>query len=122
MDAKPKPKQKPEVESKPNLAVVKATSLFGDSHEALAQRIGSTQGFVWQWANGKRPVPPEMCTAIECATGGEVTCEELRPETRWGRVPDPDWPWHPRGRPVVEVKHEVCAAGDMPAPPEGAKS
>jgi DNA-binding transcriptional regulator YdaS (Cro superfamily) len=120
MEAKPKSKQrqKEKPETDPNPAVVKATSLFG-SHEALAQQIGSTQGFVWQWANGTRPVPHEMCTAIECVTGGQVTCEELRPDARWGRVPDPKWPWHPKGRPVVEVKHNVCAAVDMPAQSKG---
>lgn len=30
------------------------------------------------------------------------TCEELRPDV-WHRVPDKSWPWHPKGRPLVDV-------------------
>ena len=48
-----------------------------------------------------RGVPPEECPAIERATSGAVTCEELRPNVRWARIPDPSWP-HPSGRPVVD--------------------
>jgi DNA-binding transcriptional regulator YdaS (Cro superfamily) len=101
----------------PNRAVEKAVSLLG-RQELLAEAVGTKQTFVSAWARGARPVPNEFCTAIECVTKGAVTCEELRPGVRWGRIPDPDWPWHPQGRPVVEVKHDVCAADAMPTPHE----
>jgi DNA-binding transcriptional regulator YdaS (Cro superfamily) len=35
---------------------------------------------VHQWARGIRPIPAERCPDIERATGGAVTCEELRPD------------------------------------------
>ncbi|HIB1403542.1 TPA: transcriptional regulator [Salmonella enterica subsp. enterica serovar Muenchen] len=36
-----------------------------------------------QWANGVRQIPAERCPEIEKATGGAVTCEELRPDVDW---------------------------------------
>ena len=46
----------------------------------LAEILRVTPGAVSQWANGTRPVPPTRCRAIEAATDGRVTCEELRPD------------------------------------------
>lgn len=69
---------------------------------ALARIIGITPGAVSQLLSGARPVPPDRCPAIERATGAKVTCEELRPDVRWQRVPDTDWP-HPGGRPCIDV-------------------
>lgn len=70
----------------------KAITQFG-GQSALARAIGVTQGAVWQWANGKRPIPPEQCSAIETATAGQVRCEEFYPNMKWirdarGRVTD----------------------------------
>lgn len=64
-----------------------------------------------QWLTGLRRVPPDRCPAIERATGGQVTVDELRPDVRWVRVPDPTWP-HPDGRPAIDV---VPSAGETPA-------
>ena len=50
---------------------------------ALGRAIGVTPVLISQWANGHRPVPAERCPAIEKATSGEVTCEELRPDVDW---------------------------------------
>lgn len=36
-----------------------------------------------EWRTGVRPVPAERCPEIEKATGGAVTCEELRPDVDW---------------------------------------
>ncbi len=36
-----------------------------------------------QWKTGVRRVPAERCPAIEQATDGAVTCEELRPDVLW---------------------------------------
>jgi DNA-binding transcriptional regulator YdaS (Cro superfamily) len=54
-----------------------------------------------QWACGSRPIPAERCPAIEQATDGEVTCEEMSPTEPWRRIPDKTWP-NPKGRPVLD--------------------
>lgn len=64
---------------------------------------------VWQWARGARRVPSGKCAAVEVATKGEVTVEELRPDLPWARIPDPSWP-HPNGRPVVDQARAVIEA------------
>jgi DNA-binding transcriptional regulator YdaS (Cro superfamily) len=46
----------------------------------------------------KGRIPPERCPAIELGRP-DWPCERLRPDVKWARVPDPDWP-HPGGRPV----------------------
>lgn len=68
---------------------------------ALARLINAKQQEIWNWANG-RPVPADRCPALERATAGRVTCEELRPDVAWQRVADSDWP-HPGGRPCIDV-------------------
>lgn len=57
---------------------------------------------------GKTPqryIPLEAAPLIEVLTNGEVTCEELRlhirPGLKLGRMFDPSWVWHPKGRPVI---------------------
>lgn len=60
-----------------------------------------------RWARGERPVPTERCPAIERATAAQVTCEELRPDVVWVRVPDAGWP-HPGGRPCIDVAAPVA--------------
>lgn len=49
----------------------------------LARTLGVSAVLVSQWATGARPVPSSRCPAIERATGGAVTCEELRPDVDW---------------------------------------
>lgn len=68
----------------------------------LARDVGVSPPLIWQWLSGQRPIPPDRCPAIERASGGKVSCEELRTDVRWLRVPDPDWP-HPQGRPCIDV-------------------
>ncbi len=46
----------------------------------LASAIDVNPVLVSQWRNGVRQVPAERCPDIERATGGLVTCEELRPD------------------------------------------
>ena len=70
--------------------------------QRLAQAIGAHGPDVSMWASGSRPVPLERCPQIERSTGGAVTCEELNPELNWRRIPDPTWPWHPDGRPLID--------------------
>lgn len=47
----------------------------------LSAAIGVPSQNVWNWR--KRRVPAEHCPAIEKATGGEVRCEDLRPDIDW---------------------------------------
>lgn len=54
----------------------------------LARSLGVTQVMVSQWRYGIKQVPAERCPAIEKATGGEVRCEELRPDIDWGYLRD----------------------------------
>jgi DNA-binding transcriptional regulator YdaS (Cro superfamily) len=68
----------------------------------LSAAIGAHSPDMSRWASGARPIPPERCPAIERATDGRVTCEELRQDVHWQRVPDPTWP-HPDGRPCIDV-------------------
>lgn len=51
---------------------------------ALARAIGVSPVTVHQWAGGKQ-VPAERCPQIEEWSGGNVTCESLRPDLldRW---------------------------------------
>ncbi len=50
---------------------------------ALAERIGVSAVVISQWRNGVRRVPTAHCISIEKATGGEVRCEDLRPDVDW---------------------------------------
>lgn len=76
---------------------------------AVARMAGISAPSVTAWRS--RGIPTDRCPAIERATSGRVTCEELRPDVRWQRVPDPAWP-HPDGRPCLDVAGpaEVCDA------------
>jgi DNA-binding transcriptional regulator YdaS (Cro superfamily) len=64
------------------------------TQSAFAKEIGVSQGMVYQWINGLRPVSPDKCISIEKATNGSVTCEELLPEFDWEylRSPKPKEP------------------------------
>jgi hypothetical protein len=52
---------------------------------------------------GLRPVSDQLAAAIERESGGLVTCEEAAPHVTWRRVKDKAWPWHPEGKPLVDV-------------------
>lgn len=53
----------------------------------LAGAVGVTPATVSNWNSRKHPVPAELAAAIERATGGQVTRQELFPDT-WARI----WP------------------------------
>ena len=81
-----------------------------ESMSAFARTLGLNPDQVRQWRHaqdGRRP-SPENCAAIEAATSGAVTCEELRTDKAWERIPDKAWPWHKKGRPVIDVTKEVA--------------
>lgn len=70
----------------------------------LRERVGAlSDAQVRQWQHGYADRKPgfENSVAIERATNGVVTVEELRPDASWSRVRDKSWP-HPKGRPVLD--------------------
>lgn len=69
---------------------------------ALARRIGISPTFLTQCKIGVRQTPADRCPEIEMETGGVISCEELRSDIRWFRIPDPAWPYHPMGRPLCD--------------------
>lgn len=94
-----------------------AVALFEGSSLRLAREIGGDvkRQNVDHWRKSGA-VPAERCPAIERAVQGKVLCEELRPDLSWVRVPDPDWPWHPLGRPCIDVTRSATAgAAEQPA-------
>lgn len=68
----------------------------------VARKLGIKSPSVTGW-NGR--VPAKRCPDMERAFG--VPCEEIRPDVRWVRVPDPDWP-NPAGRPCIDVASPVA--------------
>lgn len=82
-----------------------ALAEFQNSPSLLAAAIGGSvkRQNIEQWIRAGR-VPPLQCHSVERAMRGAVTCEQLCDSTtRWARIADADWPWHPRGRPVLDV-------------------
>ena len=89
-------------------ALQRAAELLG-GQVGIATACGyDDRRHVWPWFNTSRQVPPEHCAAIERACEGKVRCEELRPDLDWLRVPDKAWPWHRKGRPVLDVSKAVA--------------
>lgn len=56
------------------------------SQAAFAKLLGVSQGLIYQWIAGKRPISAEQCPVIERITGGAVTCEELNAKVDWAFV------------------------------------
>lgn len=75
---------------------------------SIARDANVSRPYVWQIASGARPTPPACCPAIERATDGRVTVDQLRPDVRWARIADPTWP-HPGGRPTIDVAGPAAA-------------
>ena len=66
----------------------------------VARLMGCKAPSVIEWR--RHGIPAARCPDIERARQGATLCEQLRPDVRWVRVPDPDWP-HPDGRPCIDV-------------------
>lgn len=79
---------------------------------AVARMAGVAPPSATAWR--KRGIPPDRCPAIERGSAGKATCEQLRPDVTWHRVPDADWPWHAAGRPLIDVtRQSVPACGQV---------
>lgn len=79
----------------------------------LAAKLGITPVLINQWANGKRPIPPERCVEIERATNGEVTRPELRPDD-WERI----WPELALGHHLISLAQQFGRAEQQGLIPE----
>lgn len=66
----------------------------------VADALGVPPPLLSQWRKD-RPIPETRCPDIEQVTAGAVTCEEMRDDLRWVRVPDESWP-HPSGKPLLD--------------------
>ena len=71
------------------------------SQSSVAAGLGVAPQVVNNWMRRGAVASPENCPALERLSNGAVTCEELRPDVSWVRIPDRDWP-HPQGRPLVD--------------------
>jgi len=81
-----------------------AISLIG-SHTKLARAVGVSVQSVCFWRDGKRSIAPDKCVAIEVATGGLVTRQDLRPDDWWKIWPElADADAANLSRPVPEVE------------------
>ena len=58
-------------------------SLNGVRPSKLAQELGVAPAYLYQMAAGIRSVSAERAIEVEKATGGAVTCEDLRPDVDW---------------------------------------
>jgi DNA-binding transcriptional regulator YdaS (Cro superfamily) len=56
--------------------------------QRLSKTIGAHAPDVSRWSSGIRPVPIHFGLAIERATGGQVTRQDLRPDDYWLIWPD----------------------------------
>lgn len=73
----------------------------GVSQSELCRIIGAHAPDVSRWLDKTRKVPQDRCPLIEKATGGKVTCDELRKDLTWSRIEDKSWP-NKKGRPVLD--------------------
>lgn len=74
----------------------------------VAALCGLNEQYLYQCLTGRRSTPAERCPEIERASDGRVSCEALRPDVRWHRVADRRWPWHPKGRPLLDIVKSVA--------------
>lgn len=61
--------------------------LPGINKSAFARDVGVSYDMVYQWEKGIRPVAIQHCAAVERASDGKVTRQELRPAD-WKQI----WP------------------------------
>lgn len=77
-------------------------TLARTEQQAIAQRCGTSVNYLRKAKSKGQVLGDGICAAFERESGGSLTCEDISPTTRWVRIPDPAWPWHPAGKPVVD--------------------
>lgn len=94
----------------PTEALAQVLAEYGDSPAALAAAIGGTvkRQHIEYWVSAGH-VPERHAPAVERAVEGRFSCEQLSREgVQWARIADRQWPWHKRGRPVLDVTKAVA--------------
>lgn len=74
----------------------------------LAARCGTTVGYLRKARSAGQRLGDSICAAFERETRGQLRCEDLS-ASHWVRTPDPDWPWHPAGKPLIDPMPEQAA-------------
>lgn len=62
--------------------IVRAIDIMGGGAK-LATAIGMSHSYLGQIRSFRRPLPEKYCPLIERATGGQIRCEDLRPDVEW---------------------------------------
>lgn len=75
---------------------------------AIATALKLNEQYVYQCLTRRRTTPTDWCPGMERASGGKLTCEQLRPDVVWTRLADSQWLWHPQGRPLLDVAASVA--------------
>lgn len=70
--------------------IKRAANIVGSQRE-LAKLLGVTRARVTQWLTTDRIVS-DYCPRIERLTGGQVRCEDLRPDVDWAYLRATDCP------------------------------
>lgn len=91
--------------------------LSAEDKRAAAAALESTQGHLNNIAGGMRSVSNKFGVGIERLTQGRLPVETTCPEQHWVRIPDPAWPWHPGGRPLIDVMPAAAPSNPAPRPP-----
>lgn len=79
------------------------------SQAEFARQLGVSQQVVWQWVNGRRPVPAHYCIRIEDVTRGAVSRYQLRPDV-FGAPIGAEYPPARRGTAVEGASAEADEA------------
>lgn len=80
--------------------------LSTDERDAFAKACQTTRGVIQNVMYGVRPCSSDLAVQIERHSQGRVPVEESPCNSKWVRVPDPDWP-HPQGKPLEDHAPQV---------------
>ena len=86
--------------------IARGLGAFENSPTALAAAIGGDmkrQNIEYWISSGS--IPQAHRPAVDRVMGGKLTCEQMSADDGvvWARIPDKSWPWHPKGRPALDV-------------------
>lgn len=102
-------------------AIQQAMDHFGGSATALAKAIGGDvkRQNVEHWLKSGR-VPVTYAPSVERLVG--IACEVQHPDSTWMRIADPGWPWHPAGRPLLDLTRATTTQPQPAAQPVAANA